>query len=87
MNDLKENVKNAIEAVFEYDGKRYVTRHDRYIFDEPEYYEGQWRYIWEEGNYSCDCNRALFIVRQCDVAFPEFKCGDKIKMVSLKMKS
>ena len=37
-------------------------------------------YIWEEGNYSCNCNRSLFFARavgtpEDEIAEPE--CGDK----------
>ena len=41
------------------------------------------RYMYEEGNYSCDCNRSLFIQRQCDKNFPEMDCGEKIKLISI----
>lgn len=40
-------------------------------------------YIWDEGNYACDCNRSLFIQRQCDENFPKFICGDKIKLIEV----
>jgi hypothetical protein len=40
-------------------------------------------YIWEEGNYACDCNRALFIQRCCDENFPESPCGEEIKLIGI----
>jgi len=43
------------------------------------------RYMYDEGNYSCDCNKSLFIQRQCDPKFPEMKCGDKIKLLSIEL--
>jgi len=33
-------------------------------------------FIWEEGNYSCDCNRSKFI-REVDPDFPDMSCGDE----------
>jgi hypothetical protein len=37
-------------------------------------------FIWEEGNYSCDCNRSLFFHRNKglkDDQFEESECGDE----------
>lgn len=82
--DLKEKIKDAIKAVYSFDGKEYVTFHDHYIWVQPDDYEGQWEYIYREGNYSCDCNKSLFIQRQCDPSFPDMTCGHKIKMTSLQ---
>jgi hypothetical protein len=31
-------------------------------YKEPQYYDSP--YMWEEGNYSCDCNRKLFFIRE-----------------------
>lgn len=51
-------------------------------------------YMYEEGNYSCDCNKSLFLGRYCDVDFSqderakckdgewELPCGDTIELVS-----
>lgn len=34
-------------------------------------------YIWEDGNYSCDCNRRSFFLRAADEEEPEENaCGD-----------
>ena len=35
------------------------------LYEHPDYDgEGSFEpYIWEEGNYACDCNRALFFAR------------------------
>lgn len=41
------------------------------------------RYMWEEGNFDCDCNRSLFIGEHCDASFPEMECGEDIKLISL----
>jgi hypothetical protein len=41
------------------------------------------RYMFSEGNYSCDCNRTIFLrERYPDAGFPdEEKCGHEIEMV------
>ncbi len=34
-------------------------------------------FMWTEGNYSCDCNRALIHFRAQDLAAPNYlPCGD-----------
>lgn len=33
-------------------------------------------FIWSEGNYACDCNRALFFARAIGEDDPERSCGD-----------
>jgi hypothetical protein len=49
-------------------------------------------YQYVEGNYACDCNRSLYIVRHCDnapEAWPDedeegaMPCGQRIELVSL----
>jgi hypothetical protein len=42
-------------------------------------------YMWEEGNYSCDCNKSLFIAEQCDPSFSERDCGDEIALASISV--
>ena len=32
-------------------------------------------YIWEEGNYACDCNRELFFERAAKNPDPDSKCS------------
>lgn len=65
------------EITLEYKGKTY-TVHDEYEWDSfPPY-------IWEEGNYACDCNKALFIQRQIDEDFPDLPCGKEIKTIEIK---
>ena len=42
-------------------------------------HEDQGEYMWTEGNYGCDCNRALFHARARGVPDPEEKdlvCGE-----------
>lgn len=40
-------------------------------------------FIWEDGNYACDCNRSLFIQRCCDENFPDFTCGHEIELIGI----
>lgn len=49
-----------------------------------EYEESAAEYMWRDGNYGCDCNRSLFIARNCDEDFPEMPCGETIELVSLE---
>lgn len=48
-------------------------------------------FMWEEGNYSCDCNKRLYLARECGID-PENEdldivmCGDTIELVSLAVR-
>lgn len=64
--------------VFEYDGHKYVYNYD---FG-PEYEEESARYMFESGNYSCDCNRSHFLT-EIDPDFPPLDCGNQIKMLEM----
>lgn len=45
--------------------------------------------MWHKGNYSCDCNKRLFLARECgidphyDEDGVENPCGDTIELVSI----
>ena len=42
-------------------------------------------FIWEEGNFSCDCNRELFFAEAIDVEPPDnISCGDGKFSVNLE---
>lgn len=86
MNELKEKIEKAFKVVLRHSGKDYVVWDDHYIFEGQEPFgsplDGS-RYMWEDGNYSWDCNKSLFIQRQCDSSFPEMDCGESIELVSL----
>ena len=72
-----------IKVHLRFDGKDYTFIDDHSDFD----YEGADEpspYWWEEGNGACDCNRSLFIKRECDGKFPEMECGDSIKLIDLE---
>lgn len=38
---------------------------------------------WEENNYACDCNRALFFARAKGEDEPDVECGDGLYSVNL----
>ena len=47
----------------------------RLWYDEGEYYDNI-LFQWEEGNYSCDCNRAWFFARAGKKPEFDVPCGD-----------
>ncbi len=62
----------AFSIICEGEGLRHTT-------DSPYLSE----FMFEEGNYSCDCNRSLFI-QATDPSFPAYECGETIKLVDFK---
>jgi len=59
-----------------YKGKKYLYEDDfgfGYPVDAAEFQ-------WTENNYSCDCNRSLFLNRKYGDEIPELNCGDTIIM-------
>jgi hypothetical protein len=67
MRHLDETVPTIVHIGRNADGE---TR--RFSFDYYGYY------IWDEGNYSCDCNRALFFARAKGEEDPENRpCGEE----------
>lgn len=61
-----------------------VIYHDNYDIDTEniESWQDNWQsaysFIWEDGNYRCDCNRALFFERAKtgnSETWPEVDCG------------
>lgn len=51
-----------------------IRRHrDDYFESSPD---RESDYIWTEGNYACDCNRALFFARAHNEPDPDVECGD-----------
>ena len=44
------------------------------------------RFMWYEGNYSCDCNKLLFMARALGEPEPDDPpCGDTIPIVSFTL--
>lgn len=75
-------------------GPRYM--HERYgftrldadrilpIYENEEELFSNIRYMYEEGNYSCDCNRKLFIASaKHQIEDIDAACGDTIKLKRL----
>lgn len=44
-------------------------------------------YMWREGNCSCDCNKRLYLARECGIGSEddEIPCGDTIELVALEV--
>lgn len=43
-------------------------------------------FMFTEGNYSCDCNRSLFLKKKYPEAFPnELPCGNKIELLRISV--
>lgn len=42
-------------------------------------FEGEWddghEFLWEQGNFSCDCNRGLFFANASNDPDPDVLCG------------
>lgn len=64
-----------------YQGVEYPFSYDFGFGYDPE----SARYMFEDGNYSCDCNRSLFLNRELDGIFPELTCGNEIEMKDFKI--
>jgi len=63
----------------EYNGKIYELEHDfGYEFKKEHAI-----FMFEQGNYSCDCNKSLFIQNEYgEEEIDELNCGDEIKLKS-----
>jgi hypothetical protein len=42
-------------------------------------------YMWQEGNYSCDCNRGDFFARANGEEDPDHDCGDELYKVHIEV--
>lgn len=59
---------------FRYKGQVY-----QYVYDFGYGYPSDSaKYMFKDGNYSCDCNRSCFI-RESEPEFPELECGHEIE--------
>ncbi len=64
-------------ATFKYKDKEFVLHYDFGY----EYPEDSAEFQFLENNYSCDCNRSLFIQREYgEDAIPELDCGNEIEL-------
>jgi len=74
--------RTVLQGTLDYAGKTY-----RFDFDFGfEFPLGGAEWMFEEGNFACDCNKSLFIQTHCDSNFPLMACGDLVKLVDLKLK-
>jgi hypothetical protein len=68
--------RTIVKMKFIYNGKAYPYEYDfGYGYDTESAH-----YMWKEGNYSCDCNRSLFLNREYPEVVVAEECGDTIKM-------
>lgn len=74
--------RTVFVGVFEYDGTRYVC-HDDFGYEYPS---ESVVYMYEHGNFSCDCNRSLHIRRQHgDDTMPFLPCGSDVKLIDYQI--
>lgn len=66
---------------FEYENEIYRLKYDFGFAFPPNVAYFQWC----ENNYSCDCNRSIFL-RKKYPNFPELDCGETIKLLSIKVR-
>lgn len=51
----------------------------------PEYAPSSAEFMFECGNYSCDCNRSTFLREGGHQEVPTLDCGNEIKMTNLEV--
>lgn len=61
------------------DGKEYKLEWDHGYGCQPS----NARYLWEDGNYSCDCNRSMFLHEKYPEILETDRCSETIELVSL----
>lgn len=77
------NVRFKTIAVIklEHDGKHYSFKYDfGYAYPVNAAY-----FMFNDGNYACDCNLSLFIRDKCDDSFPELPCGASIEILDVEV--
>lgn len=75
---MKDEQKRTIfVGVFQYKDKEYTLHYD--FGKSYPATSAVWMFL--EGNYSCDCNRSLFIAREYgEDTIPDLGCGEEIKL-------
>lgn len=80
---VMSHLRTILDVVFDYNGRIYAFSYDFGY----EYPEDAARYMFEFGEYSCDCNKSLLIKKFCDENFPRFSCGKSgIKLKNLSVR-
>lgn len=82
MVDVKHGYMRHKRTIFvctlRYKDVEYLLHHDFGY----EFKEEQAIFMFTIGNYSCDCNKSLFIQREYgEDAIPELGCGDEIELL------
>jgi hypothetical protein len=72
--------RTIAQMIFIYKGTKYPFEYDFGY----GYEESSAEYMFFDGNYSCDCNRSIFI-RRGHPDFPELNCGEKIALKDFKI--
>jgi hypothetical protein len=67
--------------LFKFNGKEYPLEYDFGI----GYGAQSAEFMWEEGNYSCDCNRSKFLHEKYPEIPESDDCGDSIELISFKV--
>ena len=74
-------METIANLIFEYNGKKYPLD---FSFGN-DYPTSAAYYMFEIGNYSCDCNRAIFLRERYGEAIPEMDCGNKIRLIKIEV--
>ena len=74
--------RTVADITLKYKGNIYKFEYD-FGYDYPE---DAALFQFEENNYSCDCNRSLFIQRYCDEDFEDMDCGEEIELKDICIK-
>lgn len=85
---FKEIRKDAVKVTLKYQTTTYVVFDDLYVFQEDSNDDEAFSHtlsMWEDGNYSCDCNKSLFIQRQHNEDFQEMTCGETVELVEIDL--
>lgn len=69
--------KTIFVGTFKYKDKEFILHYDfGYGYSEESAI-----FMFEDGNYACDCNRSIFIRQEYgENTIPELDCGDEIKL-------
>lgn len=82
---------SVVVAEVEYQGDRYTVTQDNwdadapYLDNEPDALDRLVWYMWTEGNYSCDCNRLIFMGLDDPESDESPPCGQTTTLCSLTL--
>lgn len=86
MIDRKEGIgvryKTVAHLILKYKGEKFELEYDfGYAYPSDAAL-----FMFEDGNYACDCNRSSFIIEKYGNKIPDLPCGNEIKLVSIEIK-